>query len=93
MNSFFHDEEFFVTYVKVKSGNQFVVPIRSSRPIDKSLWIECSKALRGLNVGTPVKIGDVVCENLLNLDVDMIAVKEIYSTKHLNNGKNHKKTP
>ena len=77
----FSDDEYFTTYVKVKSGNQNVVPIRSTKPIDKKLWIECSKALRGLNVGTPVKIGDIVCENLLNLRVDMIAVKEIYSVK------------
>ena len=75
----FIDEEYFTTYVKVKNGNQSVVPIRSTKPIDKSLWIECSKALRGLNVGTPVEIGDIVCENLLNLRVDMIAVKNVYS--------------
>ncbi|MCL2321290.1 MAG: DUF1667 domain-containing protein [Oscillospiraceae bacterium] len=77
----FSDDEYFTTYVKVKCGNQNVVPIRSTKPIDKKLWIECSKALRGLNVGTPVKIGDIVCENLLNLRVNMIAVKEIYSVK------------
>ena len=77
----FSDDEYLTTYVKVKSGNQNVVPIRSTKPIDKKLWVECSKALRGLNVGTPVKIGDIVCENLLNLRVNMIAVKEIYSVK------------
>ena len=77
----FSDEEFFTTYVKLKNGTQNVVPIRSTKPIDKSLWIECSKALRGLNVGTPVEIGEIVCENLLNLRVNMIAVKSIDSDK------------
>jgi len=81
MEGLFNDEEFFTTYVKLKNGTQNVVPIRSTNPIDKSLWIECSKALRGLNVGTPVDIGDIVCENLLNLRVDMIAVKSVYKSK------------
>jgi CxxC motif-containing protein len=66
------------TLVRIKgTGELNVVPVKSSAPIDKSLWIECSKALSRLYVGVPIKIGDVVCKNILNTGVDIVCTRNV----------------
>ena len=72
------DEEVLTTLVRMKGSNICnVVPVKSSKPISKKLWIECSKALSRIHVGPPIKIGDVVCNNILNTRVDIICTKNI----------------
>ena len=71
-------EDILTTLVRIKGSDIFnVVPVKSSKPINKNLWIECSKALSRIHVGPPLKIGDVVCKNILNTGVDIICTKNI----------------
>ena len=71
-------EAILTTLVRIKGSNIFnVVPVKSSKPINKDLWIECSKALSRIHVGPPLKIGDVVCKNIINTGVDIICTKNI----------------
>lgn len=65
------------TLVRIKGAKYNVVPVKSSKPIDKKLWIECSKALSRIYVGAPIKIGDMVCKNILNTGVDIVCTKNI----------------
>ncbi|MBU3093725.1 DUF1667 domain-containing protein [Clostridium sp. CM028] len=66
------------TLVRIKGSKlRNVVPVKSSKPISKKLWIECSKALSRIHVGPPIKIGDIVCKNVLNTGVDIICTKNI----------------
>lgn len=65
------------TLVRIKGVKYNVVPVKSSKPIDKKLWVECSKALSRIYVGAPIKIGDIVCKNILNTGVDIICTKNI----------------
>lgn len=67
----------FTTLVRVKGANISVVSVKSTKPIEKSLWLECSKALSRIYVGAPIKIGDLVCKNILNTGVDIICTKNI----------------
>lgn len=67
----------FTTLVRIKGSSYNVVSVKSTKPIDKKLWVECSKALSRLYVGAPIKIGDVVCQNLLNTGVDIVCTKNI----------------
>ena len=69
--------EVLTTLVRIKGAKHNVVPVKSSGPIDKKLWIDCSKALSRIYVGAPVKIGDLVCKNILNTGVDIICTKSI----------------
>lgn len=65
------------TLVRIKGANCNVVSVKSSKPIEKKLWIECSKALSRIYVGAPIKIGDVVCKNILNTGVDIVCTKNV----------------
>ena len=77
-NEFDNTKEIYTSLVRIKNSEVRVVSVKSSQPIDKALFIKCSKALSRINVGAPIKIGDVVCKNLLNLGVDIICTKNVY---------------
>ncbi|NEZ48011.1 DUF1667 domain-containing protein [Clostridium niameyense] len=68
----------FTSLVRVKGSKNNIVPVKTTRPIDRSLWIACSKALSRLYVGAPIKIGDIICKNILNTGVDIVCTKNIY---------------
>jgi CxxC motif-containing protein len=65
------------TLVRIKGSKYNVVPVKSTKPIEKRLWIECSKALSRIYVGAPVEIGDIVCKNILNTGVDIVCTKNV----------------
>ena len=68
----------FTSVVRVKGNNKYkVVPVKSSEEVDKSLWIEISKVLSRIYVSTPINIGDIICKNILNTGIDIIATKNI----------------
>jgi CxxC motif-containing protein len=72
------NERIFTSVVRVKGITSCsVVPVKSNKPLDINLWIECSKALSRVYVGIPIKIGDVICKNILNSGVDIICTKNI----------------
>lgn len=65
------------TLVRIKGGKKNVVSVKSTKPIEKRLWIECSRALSRIYVGAPIKIGDMVCKNILNTGVDIVCTKNV----------------
>lgn len=74
MNDFY---KVFTSVVRIKGSKQNVVPVKSTKPINKNLLIECSKALSRIHVGMPIKCGDVICKNILNTGVDIICTKTV----------------
>ena len=72
------NDDILTTLVRIKGSDLCnVVPVKSSKPINKKIWVECSKALSRIHVGPPIKIGDVVCKNVLNTGVDIVCTKNI----------------
>lgn len=61
------------TSVKVENGLHPVVPVKSSGPVPKDKMFDCMKEINSVTVKAPVKIGDVVIENILGLGVDIVA--------------------
>ncbi|ADL49803.1 DUF1667 domain-containing protein [Clostridium cellulovorans] len=70
-------KEIFTTIVRIKGGNAKVCPVKSTEPVEKELFIELSKAISRVYIGLPVKRGDIICKNILNTGVDIIATKNI----------------
>lgn len=74
------EDEILTTLVRIKGSDKYnVVSVKSTKPIDKNLWIECSKVLSRIYVGIPVEIGDLICKNILNTGVDIVATRNIDS--------------
>ncbi|MBP2034079.1 CxxC motif-containing protein [Clostridium algifaecis] len=67
----------FTSAVRISGSYNKIIPVKSSKPIDKKLWIECSKALSRLHVRAPIEMGDIICTNILNTGVDIIATRSI----------------
>lgn len=65
------------TLVRIKGASCNVVSVKSNKPINKKLWIDCSRALSRIYVGAPIKIGDIICKNILNTGVDIICTKNV----------------
>jgi CxxC motif-containing protein len=63
--------------VKVKNGNLPLVSVRTNKPIPKSKLLEAMDLLAKLEVDAPVKIGDIIIQNILNTDANIVATKNI----------------
>ena len=61
------------TSVKVENGFHPVVSVKSSGPVPKDKMFDCMKEINAVSIKAPVKIGDVVIENILGLGVDIVA--------------------
>lgn len=78
MEKIFMNSEVFTSIVRVKSDPKHrVVSVKSTAPIDKTLWKELSKVISRLYVSTPINIGDTICKNILNTGIDIICTKKI----------------
>lgn len=72
------NKDIFTSIVRVKGNEKYkVVPVRTNKEVDKSLWIELSKVLARIYVSTPIKEGSIICKNILNTGVDVICTKDI----------------
>lgn len=71
-------KDIFTSVVRVKGNDKYkVVSVKSSEPVERDLWIEFSKVLGRIYVSTPIKIGDLICKNILNTGIDILCTKNI----------------
>lgn len=68
--------DFFST-VRVEGGRIPVVSVRSTGPVPKNMLMLCASELVRIVVRAPVRLGDRIVENILSLDVDIIATKNV----------------
>lgn len=61
----------------VSGGDKPVVSVKTQASIPKSMVLECAKALKGIVVSAPIKIGDVLIEDVCKTGVNIIATKEV----------------
>lgn len=63
--------------VRVEGGRADMVSVKTKEDIPKNMIFQCVKALKGVTVKAPVRIGDVVVANVAGTGVDIVATKEI----------------
>ena len=69
------------TSVKVINGDLDIVSVRLNNSIPKDKIFDVMDEVKKIKVSAPVKIGDVIKENILNLNVNLIATKNIDITE------------
>lgn len=57
----------------VMSDKGIPVPVKTDRPIPKEKILECMKIINNTVVKTPVKLGDVVIENVFGSNIKVTA--------------------
>lgn len=71
-------KEVFTSLVRIKGDeNNRVVPVKSNREVDRSLFVEFSKVVGRIYVSTPINIGDIICRNILNTGIDIICTRKV----------------
>lgn len=65
------------TTVTVSGGDETLLPVRTAEAIPLELHTQAMALIRGLVVNAPIRMGDVVLENLLNTNINLIASMDI----------------
>ncbi len=65
------------TTVRVQEGSLPLLPVISKTALPKEKIIACARCLATVTVPAPIKEGDVVYHNILNLGVDIVATRNI----------------
>lgn len=63
--------------VRVTGGKAAVVPVRTATDIPKGKIFDCMDEIRSAVVAAPVKIGDVVIENVAGTGVSIVVSKAV----------------
>ena len=61
------------TTMAVTGAKQRLVSVKSAAPLPKALLQDCVRLLSGQRVPAPVKIGDVLVQNVMDTGVDIVA--------------------
>ena len=73
-----NNKDIFASIARVKGSEKYkVVPVKSSKIVDRSLWIELSKVLGRIYVSTPIEVGEIICKNILNTGIDIICTRDL----------------
>lgn len=59
--------------VRIKGRSIKVVPVKTDKPVPKALIMDCMKEINKLRVSSPVRIGDVLVEDILKTGVNLVA--------------------
>lgn len=65
------------TTVAVSGGDEALLPVRTSEAIPLALHTQAMNFIRGLVVNAPIRMGDIVLENLLDTNINLIASMDI----------------
>lgn len=65
------------TTIAVSGGDEALLPVRTAEAIPLALHAQAMNLIRGLVVNGPIRIGDVVLEDLLGTSIDLVASMDI----------------
>lgn len=63
--------------VPVKDGQLSVVSVKTASDIPKNKISECLAQLKNVEVSAPVKIGDIILENVAETGISVVATKNV----------------
>ncbi|MFX0134645.1 MAG: DUF1667 domain-containing protein [Candidatus Hodarchaeota archaeon] len=65
------------TTMRVENGFLPLIPVRSDKPIPKDKLEETLQEIANKQVEAPIKMGDKLIENVLGLDINIIASRDL----------------
>ncbi len=65
------------TTMQVEEGFLPLVPVRSDKPLPKEKLEDTLKEIAKTKIKAPIKMGDVLIENVLGLDINIIASRDL----------------
>ena len=65
------------TTVAISGGDEALLPVRTAEAIPLAFHTQAMAIIRGLVVEAPIRMGDVVLENLLDTNINLVASMDI----------------
>lgn len=65
------------TTVRITGGTLPLVPVISKTALPKDMVVACAHSLSSVVVKAPVCEGDVICRDIMNLGVDIVATRDV----------------
>ncbi len=72
------------TTVAVSGGDETLLPVRTAKAIPLALHAQAMNLIRGLVVNAPIRMGDIMLEDLLDTNINLIASMDIDRVKVAN---------
>lgn len=63
--------------VEVINGDIPMVPVKTEKDIPKHKIEECVKAMKNIKVTAPIRIGDIIIENVADTSINIIATRNV----------------
>lgn len=63
--------------IKINDGLLRRLPVRTLQPVPKGMIFECMDIINNMAIDAPVKMGEVVIENICGTGVDIIATRSM----------------
>ncbi len=73
---FAHPVRILTTTMRLEGGKNPVIPVRSAKPVPKEKIMDCMEAIRESAAEAPVRVYDVLIENVCGTGVDIVATGE-----------------
>ena len=77
LNEHLHPKRMITTTVKVTGGSARCLPVVSDGSVPKELLGDCLDYLYGLTIEAPVKLHDVIAENILGTGINVLAARDV----------------
>jgi CxxC motif-containing protein len=69
------------TTVSIENAFLKRLPVKTDNPVPKDLIFECMKIINEVVVKAPVKVGDIIIENILDTGVNIVATRSMNEIK------------
>ncbi|HCH28089.1 MAG TPA: molybdopterin oxidoreductase [Ruminococcaceae bacterium] len=69
----FEPKRTFTSSVKISGSDRRVLPVRTTKPIPKSILMKAAKEVEGISLKAPIKCGEVIENDFLNTKAKLIA--------------------
>lgn len=76
-NEMLHPVRMITSTVKIEGADIARLPVKTDRPLPKEKMFDCMQLINGLSAKSPVKVGQVLAENILGTDVNIVATKSL----------------
>ncbi|MHA1674727.1 MAG: DUF1667 domain-containing protein [Promethearchaeota archaeon] len=76
-NEYLHPVRMVITTMRIEGASFPVIPVRSEEPIPKDLIFQAIKIINKNKCRSPIKVGDILIENILDTKINIIASRSM----------------
>lgn len=70
--------------VRVSDGDIEMVPVKTSLDVPKDMIFDITKVLKDIIIEAPIKVGDIIVNNVLGTGANIVATRSVFKTNQVN---------